>query len=146
MRLEKMSVTPNLRSAGNTPLTRPSGTLSPLERAVIKEEILSPRPHRGRGAGGEGAVVAAAHNLGFKRRSKFSWRGQIFIGFSGAFSSLEVNEVKDRNGHALKELTAKTPRTRRRGKKRRVALDSSEHQMIAERIGINHRERDWLSP
>src|SRR5437773_10038280 len=85
MRLEKMSVSPNLRSAGNAPLTRPSGTLSPLERAVSKKEILSPRPHRGREAGPEGAVVAAAHNLGFQWPSEFPWRGQIFIGFSGAF-------------------------------------------------------------
>jgi hypothetical protein len=47
----------------NRPLTRPSGTLSPgeravMERAVIKKEILSPRPQRGRGEGGEGGGTA----------------------------------------------------------------------------------------
>src|SRR5215831_17347285 len=50
----------------------PSGTLSPRERAVIKKEIPSPRPHRGRGAEREGAVEAAMHNLGTRIARSFN--------------------------------------------------------------------------
>ncbi len=51
-----------LQVSPNRPLTRPSGTLSPVERAVVKKEILSPRPQQGRAERGEGAGLVE-HDL-----------------------------------------------------------------------------------
>ncbi len=38
----------------------------------MKKEILSPRPHRARGAGGEGAVEGVMHNLGIRIARSFN--------------------------------------------------------------------------
>ena len=42
-----MRALPHGLSISESPLTRPSGTLSPVEREVMKKEILSPRPIAG---------------------------------------------------------------------------------------------------
>jgi hypothetical protein len=65
-----MQILPNQSSANNSPFTRPSGTLSPGERAVIKKEILSPRPQPKRGEVGEGAR-ALARSMDSKGSSSF---------------------------------------------------------------------------